>query len=177
MTESVPNPLPTPPSSAPQPRRSFWRRVVLRLIIYLIPIGIVAAIAIPNLLRSRISSGEDSSVGNLRTINTANVTYSSTYPRVGFAPSLKVLGGGSPCNASEETACLIDDVLARGEKSGRRHAYRGFDHDGDGIFESYNVTSTPMQYPDERRHFYTDQSGVIRFEVGKPAGPASPPLQ
>ncbi|MGH9602198.1 MAG: pili assembly chaperone [Terriglobales bacterium] len=139
--------------------------------------SILAVIAIPNLIRSRISSGESNFVGSLRTINTANVTYYSTYPKRGFAPSLRALGGPAPCTTSAETACLIDDVLANGLKSGYRYSYRAFDHDRDGVFEAYTVNSHPIDPSAGQRHFFTDQSGVIRFELGKPATANSPPLQ
>ena len=134
-------------------------------------------IAIPNLIRSRISSGETQFVGNLRTINTANLTYFSTYSERGFAPSLKALGGPLGQEASAGAAQLIDDVLANGEKSGYRYTYRAFDHDGDGRFEAYGVNADPLEEPGVRRHFYSDQSGVIRFEQGRPATANSPPLQ
>ena len=146
-------------------------------IVWLVLVSILAVIAVPNLIRSRISSGESNFVGSLRTINTANVTYYSTYPKRGFAPSLRALGGPAPCTASAETACLIDDALANGVKSGYRYSYRAFDHDGDGRFEAYGVNADPLEEPGVRRHFYSDQSGVIRFEQGKPATANSPPLQ
>ena len=88
---------------------------------------IIAAIAIPNLLRSRIAANESSAVGSLRTINTAEVTYASTYPQAGFSASLEALGGSSPCNASSTTACLIDETLASGQKSGYRFTYEAQD--------------------------------------------------
>jgi type IV pilus assembly protein PilA len=72
---------------------------------------IIAAIAIPNLLRSKMAANEASAVGSLRTIVTANVTYNSTYG-VGFANTLAMLGGptgvAATCNAAE----LLDQVLA-----------------------------------------------------------------
>ncbi len=126
---------------------------------------------------NRTASGESRFVVGLRSVNTANITYSSTYPERGFAPSLKALGGPTPCEASADHACLIDQVLASGEKSGYRYTYRAFDHDGDGVFEAYTVNAEPLDRPSGLRHFYTDQSGAIRFEVGRPAGPHSTPLQ
>ena len=68
---------------------------LIELLIVVAIILIIAAIAIPNLLRSRIAANESSAVGSLRTINTAEVTYNSTFPTMGFAPDLYTLGPGT----------------------------------------------------------------------------------
>ena len=65
---------------------------LIELLIVVAIILIIAAIAIPNLLRSRIAANEASAVGSIRTINTSEVTYASTYPNVGFAATLTPLG-------------------------------------------------------------------------------------
>ena len=65
---------------------------LIELLIVVAIILIIAAIAIPNLLRSRIAANESSAVGSIRSINTAQVTYASTYPEAGFAPALLNLG-------------------------------------------------------------------------------------
>ena len=91
---------------------------LIELLIVVAIILIIAAIAIPNLLRARMAANESSAVASIRTINTAMVTYNSTYPTVGFAGSLAVLGGVAPCTPTSTTACLIDSVLAAGVKSG-----------------------------------------------------------
>ncbi len=89
---------------------------LIELLIVVAIILIIAAIAIPNLLRSRMAANEASAVGSLRTINTAEVTYSTTYPTQGFA-SLTALGGAAATcatatGATSTGACLIDNVLA-----------------------------------------------------------------
>ena len=66
---------------------------LIELLIVVAIILIIAAIAIPNLLRARMAANEASAVSSIRTINTAEVTYNSTYPTVGFAPALVNLGG------------------------------------------------------------------------------------
>ncbi len=91
---------------------------LIELLIVVAIILIIAAIAIPNLLRARMAANESSAVASIRTINTGQVTYNSTYPTVGFAATLTVLGGVAPCTPSSTTACLIDSVLAAGTKSG-----------------------------------------------------------
>ncbi|HEV2021859.1 MAG TPA: prepilin-type N-terminal cleavage/methylation domain-containing protein, partial [Terriglobales bacterium] len=101
---------------------------LIELLIVVAIILIIAAIAIPNLLRARISANEASAVGSIRTINTSQVTYSTNYPNVGFANTLAALGGATPCTASAATACLIDEVLAGkpNQKSGYGFTLAGF---------------------------------------------------
>src|ERR1700732_2639268 len=89
---------------------------LIELLIVVAIILIIAAIAIPNLLRSRIAANESSAVGSVRTMTTAQVTYSSTYG-TGYA-ALAALGGTPPCVAAAAPACLIDPVFTAGTKSG-----------------------------------------------------------
>ncbi len=92
---------------------------LIELLIVVAIILIIAAIAIPNLLRSRMAANEASAVGSVRTLNTAEVTYASTYPSTGFSGVLANLGGAPPCaTPSPTSACIIDNVLASGTKSG-----------------------------------------------------------
>src|SRR6202789_887491 len=91
---------------------------LIELLIVVAIILIIAAIAIPNLLRARIAANESSAVGSVRSVVTAEVTYSSTWG-TGFAVALGNLGGVAvPCAASAATACLLDPVLSAGNKSG-----------------------------------------------------------
>jgi prepilin-type N-terminal cleavage/methylation domain-containing protein len=91
---------------------------LIELLIVVAIILIIAAIAIPNLLQARVAANEASAVASLRTINTAQITYNSSYPTVGYAPTLTALSGTN-CDAPDETnACLIDSLLASGTKSG-----------------------------------------------------------
>ena len=135
---------------------------LIELLIVVAIILIIAAIAIPNLLRSRMAANEASAVGSLRTINTSEVTYASTYPDVGFSSSLTLLGDTSTaCTPSSTTACLLDGVLAAGKKSGYSFTYTG---DGKVPSLSYTVTADPLVAGQSgQRHFYTDASGVIRY--------------
>ncbi|MGH9670491.1 MAG: DUF4190 domain-containing protein [Terriglobales bacterium] len=139
---------------------------------------IIAAIAIPNLLRSRIAANEASAVGSIRTINTAEVTYAASYPQVGFSSSLEVLGGGVPCNVSSTTACLIDQVLASGQKSGYRFTYEVQDANGDQVMDAYFVQAVPIS-PGQSgvRSFCSDESGVICYSTTETCTKESPPLQ
>jgi prepilin-type N-terminal cleavage/methylation domain-containing protein len=87
---------------------------LIELLIVVAIILIIAAIAIPNLLRARMAANESSAVASIRTITTGEVTYQTAYPTVGYAPAVTNLGGGlgAACTPSSNTACLIDSVLS-----------------------------------------------------------------
>jgi len=154
---------------------------LIELLIVVAIILIIAAIAIPNLLRSRMAANEASAVGSLRTINTAEVTYQTTYPNVGFATAIANLGGAAPCNvATQASACLIDDVLSVGPgnvKSGYAFTANGVAGAG-GLNQTYTATAVPSVVGQSgQRAFFTDQSGVIRYDAtGAGATNASPAL-
>ena len=93
---------------------------LIELLIVVAIILIIAAIAIPNLLRARIAANESSAVASVRTINTAMISYNSSYPSVGYAANLQALTGTCTGSVipSSTSACLIDTTLAGGTKSG-----------------------------------------------------------
>jgi type IV pilus assembly protein PilA len=151
---------------------------LIELLIVVAIILIIAAIAIPNLLRSRMAANEASAVGSIRTINTSAVTYSSTYPAAGYPPTLVSMGpsGAGACVAVPATACLIDSVLAAGTKSGYTFTWSG---DGATPSVGYSINAIPVSVGTSgQRAFFSDQSGVIRYQTtGAAATVASPPLQ
>jgi type IV pilus assembly protein PilA len=136
---------------------------LIELLIVVAIILIIAAIAIPNLLRSRMAANEASAVGSVRTLNTAQVTYSTTYG-TGFT-TLAQLGGAAPCVAAAGTACLIDPVLTAGTKSG--YTITTVPNTGAGTvlspFVGYEVNATKISVSTGTREFCSDQSGVIRY--------------
>jgi type IV pilus assembly protein PilA len=86
---------------------------LIELLIVVAIILIIAAIAIPNLLRARIAANESSAASIIRTLNTAEVSYVTAYPATGYSATLAALGGGAvPCAPAAANACLIDDTLA-----------------------------------------------------------------
>jgi type IV pilus assembly protein PilA len=121
---------------------------------------IIAAIAIPNLLRARIAANEASSLASIRTIHAAEVAYLSAYPATGFACSLASLGGSGP-SPSAEHALLIDDQLASGQKSGYRFAMENCVNTE--TEHKFQVVAYPFA-PNQTgvRTFCTDESGVIK---------------
>jgi prepilin-type N-terminal cleavage/methylation domain-containing protein len=135
---------------------------LIELLLVVTVILIIAAIAIPNFLRSRMRANETSAVASLRVIDTAAVTYSITYPDLGFPPQLTTLGGANPCSSSSTQSCLIDDLLAQGTKSGYSFVWTG---DGATPSVSFTVTGTPQAVgASGQRMFCTDQSGVIHYD-------------
>jgi prepilin-type N-terminal cleavage/methylation domain-containing protein len=146
---------------------------LIELLIVVAIILIIAAIAIPNLLRSRMAANEASAVGSLRTINTACVTYSSTYG-VGFPSNLSNLGTSG--TASSTSADLIDNVLAGGAKSGYTFTYAAGTAAA-GVVPTYTLHGDPIT-PGQtgQRYFFTDQSGVIRFNPSAAATNTDTPI-
>ena len=153
---------------------------LIELLIVVAIILIIAAIAIPNLLRSRIAANEASAVGTLRSLNTAEVTYSSTYPDVGFSSTLTDLGDGgvSPCVATSTTACLVDAVVANSETTAKSGYLTIYTPAGNTPETAYTLEAVPQNTGQSgQRHFFTDQSGVIRYDPTTNATVASNPLQ
>ena len=149
---------------------------LIELLIVVAIILIIAAIAIPNLLRSRIAANEASAVGSIRTINTAEVTFASTYPNHGFA-TLAHLGPDSSGTVSDTGAGLLDSVLSSGTKSGYVLGVTTGGATSNGPATIYAVTGDPQNSQTGQRHFYSDQSGVIRYNVSQPASGSDSPLQ
>jgi type IV pilus assembly protein PilA len=137
---------------------------LIELLIVVAIILIIAAIAIPNLMRSRMAANEASAVGSLRTINTAEVTYATTYPATGFA-DLTALGGPAGCVAAVGSACLIDDTLSITKvKSG--YTFIATAGAGGPPAPTYTATATPQTVGSSgQRAFFTDASGVIRYQA------------
>jgi prepilin-type N-terminal cleavage/methylation domain-containing protein len=138
---------------------------LIELLIVVAIILIIAAIAIPNLLRSRMAANEASAVGSVRTINTSEVTYSSTWG-IGYAAALTNLGSSTgTCTASSTSACLLDPVLSGGAKSGYSFAAVGNTAVG-GALQGFEVNATPSNVGvTGTRAFCADQSGVIRYNT------------
>ena len=155
---------------------------LIELLIVVAIILIIAAIAIPNLIRSKIAANEASAVASCRTVNTAEIVYSSTYNTTTvFSASLSALAdGGTPaaCGGtttvpSSTAACLIDAALAGAtttSKSGYVFTYIP-------ATGSYALTAGPTALNSTGvRYFYTDQTAVVRQNSGAAATNTSSPL-
>ncbi len=156
---------------------------LIELLIVVAIILIIAAIAIPNLLRSRIAANEASAVGSLRTINTAEISYSSTYPAAGYATALTVLASPSatPANCSQPlstAACLIDDTLAAASTAANAKSGYYFTIATDANV-GYTLLGTPKAQGNTGvKNFYTDATAVIHYTTtGSAATSASAAIQ
>lgn len=157
--------------------------------LFFIPfILIIAAIAIPNLLRARQAANESAAIGSLRTIDTAAITYSASYGN-GFPPTLRSMDGGETSAEGCNHAHLIDSRLASGRRDGYEFTYiptgtsilsddaksRGCAVAGSSAFEVH--ADPTVRGTTGTRSFYTDQTGVIRVEENAPASADSAPLE
>jgi type IV pilus assembly protein PilA len=148
---------------------------LIELLIVVTIILIIAAIAIPNLMRNKIQANETAAVGAMRTLNESVLLYSNAYG--GFPHALSDLGPGSGGAASSASADMIDSVLASGVKSGYRFAYVAVATDPSGNVLSYTITATPVVPGSSgQRSFFTDQSGTIRSSANGTADSTSTPL-
>jgi type IV pilus assembly protein PilA len=151
---------------------------LIELLIVVAIILIIAAIAIPNLMRARMAANEASAVASVRTINTAEITYFSTYPTVGFAAKLLDLGGalGAACVPAQASACLIDSVLANNgspQNSGKSGYLftTGAGTKAGGVNVGYTVLAVPAKVNQTGiRGFCAEEDAVVRVD---PAGVCS----
>jgi len=143
--------------------------------ISILPLLIIAAIAIPNLIRAKIAANEASAVGSLRALNAACVTYSTAYGR--FPNTLAELGPGNGGTPTADAADLIDSFLASGVKSGYKFTFSIGERDDAGHVLGYFITAEPLT-PNTtgEDYFYTDQTGVMRLNKAGPANENSPPV-
>ncbi len=133
---------------------------LIELLIVVAIIGIIAAIAVPNLLQSKAAANEASAISAIRNIVTSHITYSATVGAGKYATDLDTL----------ETAKLIDSVLGSGTKDGYSFASSG------GAI-AFTITAEPLTAGSTgTRYFFSDESGVIRYNTGASATNSSSPL-
>jgi type IV pilus assembly protein PilA len=139
---------------------------LIELLIVVAIILIIAAIAIPNLIRAKIAANESSAAASIRSISTAQIAYASSYPNVGYAASLATLGPGSGnCSggATSVNACILDAVVASGTKSGYQFLSAG-SGGGSGVPNIQFVSSSaPLSSASGVRDFCMVADGVLRI--------------
>jgi type IV pilus assembly protein PilA len=161
---------------------------LIELLIVVAIILIIAAIAIPNLLKAKMAANESSAAGAIRTINTAQVSYSTLFPQTGYSATLGALGGAAgPCTppalSTPAAACLIDELLSgfvapAFVKSGYTFTMAVGAFPGPPQL-TYIVAATPLSLGTSGQNmFCSDQSGVVRHAItGAGCNVASPALQ
>jgi type IV pilus assembly protein PilA len=152
---------------------------LIELLIVVSIILIIAAIAIPNLLRARIAANESSAVQSIRTINTTQITYQSTYSNAGYAPTLAALGPSGPnCSVPSATnACLMDWSLSQATSPGsaKNGYYFGMGViNANGMNLSYTVGGAPAAFNQTGvRGFCSNADTVIRSTPALSGPPAT----
>ena len=133
---------------------------LIELLIVVAIIGIIAAIAVPNLLQSKAAANEASAISAIRNLVTSHITYSATLGAGSYAADLSVL----------QAASLIDSVLGSGTKD-------GYSFSSSGGANAFTINAAPLNAGSTgTRYFFSDESGVIRYSTSGTADNSSNPL-
>jgi type IV pilus assembly protein PilA len=136
---------------------------LIEMLIVVAIILIIVAIAVPSFLHSRMAANESAAAAALRTLNSAQISYNSAYPSVGYAGSLGALSGTSCSPPSSTGACLIDTVLAGGQRSGYSFSLTNVTGTPAG---SYNFIAAPiLQNYSGVRYFCSFADAVVRVSM------------
>jgi type IV pilus assembly protein PilA len=144
---------------------------LIELLIVVAIILVIAAIAIPNLLQAKLAANEASAAASLSAIKSAEVTYYSAYPAVGYSPDIGSLGGAPPCSPASTNACLLDSFLASSVpgsvgKSGYFYLATGIMTAGATINTAFVAASAPMTVHSTGNHDYcTSNDGILRSQM------------
>jgi len=138
---------------------------LIELLIVVAIILIIAAIAIPNLMRSRIAANEASAVSGIRAITTAEHAYSTAYPDIGYTCSLSSLGPPPVGQSVGSTGSdILDPVISAGIKSG--YSFGLSSCTGSPIVTSYQSSAAPITVGGSgQRAFCSDSSGIIQYSA------------
>ena len=147
---------------------------LLQILVGLTSVLILSAIAIPLFLHSKMAANEAGAMGTLRTVNSSCIVYSWKWG-TGYPVGLSNLGLAKPPSAS--AADLVDSSVAEGTQSGYALTYIS-GAPANGKIRTYTINADPVvSGKTGRRHFFTDQSGVIRYDFSGPATVSSPPVR
>lgn len=151
---------------------------LIELLIVVTIILVIAAIAIPNFLRSRIAANQASAIESLRVISTAEVSYSTTYG-TGYSTSLLSLGPPAAGQQASSTAAgLLDETLARGAKSSYNFTYQpSLFNAATNTWNGYTISADPAMYGQTGgMYYFSDQSFVIRANTSTAAASTDSPV-
>jgi type IV pilus assembly protein PilA len=141
---------------------------LIELLIVIAIILVIAAIAIPNLLRARMAANDSSAAASIHDINAAEIGYFATYQPIGFPATITPLGGALPCTPGMATACFLDQsVLAAAGKSGYTFSATGSASPGSTANDQFYSTGTPINNMTGTRSYCSTQDLVVRLQ---PAG-------
>jgi hypothetical protein len=139
-------------------------------------VPIIAAIAIPSLLKARIAANESAAAATVRTVSTAEATYSITYPQSGFAPDLATLGSGpgGTCVPSATSACLLDATLGCSSNWCVKDAYKyNVTATGSPTPNEFVVTATPVSSGTGSKSYCSTSDSIVRSQYGVVSDPVS----
>jgi type IV pilus assembly protein PilA len=143
---------------------------LIELLIVVAIILIIAAIAIPSLLRAKISANESAAAASIRQISTAQISYSASYPQTGYAANLAALGPADvTCRAGPNStnACILDSVLSSGDKAGYTFVSVGSGGGSGNPNTQFFSGSAPDNYNVSGiRNFCMATDGVLRINPG-----------
>ena len=150
---------------------------LVELLIVVAIILVLAVIAVPSLLRSKIAANEASALQTVRQIATAEMSYSNSYPDVGFAPDLASLGGPvSGCSPALAHACILDGVVSSGSKDGYKFFAAGFMGAGGLTNTTFVASAAPQSFNKSgvRMFCSATDDGVVRAKAGAPGAVPAP---
>jgi prepilin-type N-terminal cleavage/methylation domain-containing protein len=144
---------------------------LVELLIVVAIILVIAAIAIPSLIRSRIVANQASAIESLRVLGTSEVTYAAIYGG-GYSATLTALGPVPAGGVATVTAAgLIDDLLASGFKSGYAFTYTPTLLDTTGRYNGYSILANPVDVGISGNDYYfEDETHLIRMNTTAQAG-------
>jgi prepilin-type N-terminal cleavage/methylation domain-containing protein len=151
---------------------------LIELLIVVAIILIIAAIAIPNLMRARIAANESAGASTVRTLNTAENTYSTTYSSQGYAPNLTTLGPNGvdctvPTNVTATSACLIDGILGTAPFTKGAFVYNIASSTATAPVPDYLITAISTTKTAATRDYCSNTDAVVRSQVTTGSGIAS----
>ena len=148
---------------------------LIELLIVVAIILIIAAIAIPNLMRARMAANDSSAAASEHTIVVGQVGYLGAYPANGYATLAQLGGGNTPCVPAPATGCLIDNNLATNGagagKSGYNFVAAANTVGASPLLVQYAANATPISFRQTgTRAFCSTEDAVVRQD---PAGVGS----
>ena len=149
---------------------------LIELLIVVAIILIIAAIAVPNFLRSRVAANQASAVASLHTLTIAEATYSSTFGQ-GYSANMQYLAPpAGTANVCSTAAGLIDSTLTSGQKSGYSFSYSPGPTGSTGIITVYSFSAGPVTSSTGTNYYFTDESGVIYLNATTNASSTDSPV-